>query len=78
MSIMDAQTARHVDAEIAKLVAEAERSGNERRRRLAESGLPQADTAKTIRETVLYPALIAAGLMGIGGALFAALSGAFP
>jgi hypothetical protein len=71
---MDAQTARRVDAEIAKLVAETERSGNERRGRLEEGCPPHANTAKTLRETVLYPALVAAGLMGIGGALFAALS----
>lgn len=77
MPSMDAQTARLVDAVIVELIAEAERSGNERRRRLEESCLPRVNTAMTIRETVLYPVLIAAGLISIGGALFAALSRAF-
>lgn len=77
MASMDAQTGHRVDAEIAELIAEAERSGNERRRRHEESGRPQANAAKTICETVLYPVLIAIGLMGIGGALFAALSRTF-
>jgi hypothetical protein len=74
MPTMDAQTARLVDAVIVELIAEAERSGNERRRRFEEGSLSQANTGKTIRETLLYPVLIATGLMGAGGALFAALS----
>lgn len=77
MATMDAQTARRVDAVIIELIAEAERSGNERRRRFEEGFLPQAHTARAIRESAFYPVLIAAGLMGIGGALFAALSRAF-
>lgn len=75
---MDAQTARRVDAEIAKLMMEAEKFGEERRKLHDESAKLRAEAAKMTRETFLYPAFIGAGLMGAGAALFGALSKLFP
>lgn len=78
MPTMDAQTARRVDAEIAKLMMEAEKFGEERRKLTEEGHKLRAETAKMARETFLYPVFICAGLMGAGAALFGALSKVFP
>jgi hypothetical protein len=59
---MDAQTARRVDAEIAKLIVEAERSGEERRKLLAEA-------SKYRRERAWYPALLMTTAVGATAAL---------
>ena len=75
---MDAQTARRVDAEIAKLMMEAEKFGEERRKLFEESNKLRAEAAKMSRETFLYPVFIGAGLMGAGAALFSALSRLLP
>ena len=78
ISSMDAQTARRIDAEIAKLMMEAEKFGEERRKLHDESAKLRAEAAKMTRETFLYPAFIGAGLMGAGAALFGALSKLLP
>jgi len=75
---MDAQTARRIDAEIAKLIMEAEKFGEERRKLHDESSKFRAEAAKMSRETFLYPVFIGAGLMGAGAALFSALARLFP
>jgi len=73
-SVVDAQTARRVDAEIAKLMMEAEKFGEERRKKLHEEGNKlRAEAAKMTREILLYPLVIGAGLIGAGAALFGTL-----
>ncbi|SET02051.1 hypothetical protein [Variovorax sp. OV084] len=82
---MDTQTARRVDAEIAKLMMEAEKYGDERRKLQAETDKLKAEgskldaeAAKMTRETFLYPLFIGAGLVGAGAAVFSALGKLFP
>ncbi|WP_440531796.1 hypothetical protein [Variovorax sp. YR566] len=81
---MDTQTARRVDAEIAKLMMEAEKYGDERRKLQAEAdklnaegNKLRAEAVKVTRE-ILYPLFIGTGLMGAGAALFSALGKLFP
>jgi hypothetical protein len=75
---MNAETARLVDAEIAKLVIEAAKIGDERRARHADethrAACAETWTMKTVREEIVYPALVAACLIAAGAALFTALS----
>ena len=75
---MDDLTARRVDAMIAALIAESARVGDERRKLHDENAKLCVGAAKVVHETFTYPALIGAGLMGAGAALFAALSKLLP
>lgn len=73
---MDAKTARLVDAEIANLIAEAARLGDERRKRSEEdrkSGA-QSGFGLSLRNDFVYPALVSAGLIGTGVVLSWALT----